>query len=60
MLVKASGGVGDYKGAVGVIEGGASRIGASKGVAIVKGMMTKSGREGTGTMTEKEKGGGGY
>ncbi len=35
-LVKASGGVRDYDGAMAVIEAGASRIGASSGVAIVK------------------------
>ncbi len=34
-LVKASGGVRDYDGAMAVIEAGASRIGASSGVAIV-------------------------
>jgi deoxyribose-phosphate aldolase len=35
--VKASGGVGDYKSAVDMINVGATRIGASKGVAIVSG-----------------------
>src|SRR5699024_6244230 len=37
MGVKASGGVGSYKDAVAMVEAGATRIGASSGIAIVKG-----------------------
>ena len=43
MEVKASGGVRDYKTALEMIKAGATRIGASAGVAIVQG---KSGKEG--------------
>lgn len=37
MGVKASGGVGSYEDAVAMVEAGATRIGASSGIAIVKG-----------------------
>jgi deoxyribose-phosphate aldolase len=37
MGVKASGGVRDYEGAKAMIEAGATRIGASSGIAIVNG-----------------------
>lgn len=40
--VKASGGVRDYEGAKAMIEAGATRIGASSGIAIVKGEMGTS------------------
>jgi len=41
-LVKASGGVRDYEGAMAVIEAGASRIGASSGVKIVNHQVADS------------------
>ncbi|MGG3889307.1 deoxyribose-phosphate aldolase [Metabacillus fastidiosus] len=40
--VKASGGVRDLEGAKGLIEAGATRIGASSGIAIVKGETAKT------------------
>lgn len=43
LLVKASGGVGDGEAARRVIEAGAMRIGASKGVSIVEGGEAKTG-----------------
>jgi len=37
MGVKAAGGIGDYETAMKMVEAGATRIGASSGVEIVKG-----------------------
>ncbi len=42
MGVKASGGVRDYEGAMQMIEAGATRIGASSGIAIVNGLQGDS------------------
>jgi deoxyribose-phosphate aldolase len=41
-LVKASGGVRSYAEAVAMIKAGASRIGTSSGVAIIKGVQSSS------------------
>lgn len=40
--VKASGGIRDYETALKMVEAGASRLGTSSGVAIVKGVLTKN------------------
>ncbi|MGO3212502.1 MAG: deoxyribose-phosphate aldolase, partial [Ruoffia tabacinasalis] len=40
--VKASGGVSNYDEAIAMIEAGATRIGASKGIAIVSGTLSTS------------------
>ena len=40
--VKASGGVSNYDEAIAMIEAGATRIGASKGIAIVSGTPSTS------------------
>ena len=42
MGVKASGGVRDYEGAMQMIEAGATRIGASSGIAIINGLQGDS------------------
>jgi deoxyribose-phosphate aldolase len=39
--VKASGGIGTYDEAIGMLEAGAERIGASSGVAILTGAPTE-------------------
>ncbi len=42
MGVKASGGVRTYEDAIAMIEAGASRIGASSGIAIVAGAKSRN------------------